>query len=209
MASIPIARARARARRRDVRADILGAARSLLTEIPFADLSIDMVMAAAGRSRTIFYRHFDDRQQLLLALLEELGGEMAALGQDWTQASPGHVMPRLREDLGGLVDIWVRNGPLMRALAAAAAQDPEVDAMYRALANRFIAITADRIEADIASGASAVANGTETARALVWMTERYLSESFGRRPAVVPPETVKKSLGDIWVRAIYGTSPDR
>ncbi|MEV0975137.1 TetR/AcrR family transcriptional regulator [Microtetraspora glauca] len=208
MVSRPTVQARARARRRDVRGDILNSARSLLAEVPFADLSIDMVMAAAGRSRTIFYRHFDDRQQLLLALLEELGGEMTALGQDWAQESAGQVIPRLREDLGGLVDIWVRNGSLMRALAAAAAQDPEVDAMYHALADRFIAITGERIKADIASGASTVANGTETARALVWMTERYLSECFGRGPASVPPETAKKTLGDIWVRAIYSISPD-
>ena len=45
----------------------------------------------------------------------------------------------------------------------------------------------------------------ETARALVWMMERYLNRSLGRQPAT-PRETVADTLTTIWTRVLYGAA---
>jgi TetR/AcrR family transcriptional regulator, ethionamide resistance regulator len=46
-------------------------------------------------------------------------------------------------------------------------------------------------------------DATETAKALVWMMERYLLLSLASRPPV-PPEVVAQTLSTIWVRTLYG-----
>ena len=43
----------------------------------------------------------------------------------------------------------------------------------------------------------------ETAKALVWMMERYLNLSLGRAPAT-PRHTVADTLATIWIRTLYG-----
>ena len=44
---------------------------------------------------------------------------------------------------------------------------------------------------------------TEAARALVWMSERYLKETLGRLPQA-PVANVVETLPEIWIRALYG-----
>jgi hypothetical protein len=44
----------------------------------------------------------------------------------------------------------------------------------------------------------------ETARALVWMMERYLNRSLGRVRADIPREMVANTLTTIWTRVLYG-----
>jgi TetR/AcrR family transcriptional regulator, ethionamide resistance regulator len=46
----------------------------------------------------------------------------------------------------------------------------------------------------------------ETARALVWMMERYLNRSLGRVQTGTSRETVVETLTTIWTRVLYGTN---
>ena len=48
----------------------------------------------------------------------------------------------------------------------------------------------------------------ETARALIWLDERYLSEALGRTPQT-DPQLVVDVLYKIWVSTLYGTSAPR
>ena len=57
----------------EARERILAAARRLLVERPFADLTVDALMAEAGLKRTIFYRHYRDLPQLAPDLLPDAG----------------------------------------------------------------------------------------------------------------------------------------
>ena len=68
----------------------------------------------------------------------------------------------------------------MRALADAAADDPDVEEAYNGIVEGFVDATARHIEEEIAVGADpAASTRDETAKALVWMMERYLNLSFG------------------------------
>ena len=81
--------------------------------------------------------------------------------------------------------------------------DPEVEATYRGLIERFVDATADHIEEDVAFGRISPLDTREAARALVWMNERYLRETLGRVPQT-PIETVVETLWMVWVRVLYG-----
>ncbi len=83
----------------------------------------------------------------------------------------------------GIVEVYATQGPVLRALADAAADDPEVEEVYGALVQSFIDVTTHHIEAEIEAGRVLPLDAAETARALVWMMERYLNRWTARRDA--------------------------
>ena len=78
--SSPAQRARQREQRERTRRQILAAADQFLRERPYRELSVEVVMAQTGLTRTAFYRHFDDVTDLVLQLLEEIGHDLYAVG---------------------------------------------------------------------------------------------------------------------------------
>ena len=188
--------------RRQARARILDGARMLLEERPWPDLPLDEIMRAADLSRTAFYRHFEDRQALLLALLAELEDAFTEAGAPWKAAAadpPG----ALRDGLLDLTALFVRHGRVLQAVTEASSRSDELRDTYLAMAEGLIATTAARIAADVEAGRSAVADPDGVARALTWMNERYLLFSLGREQRVVPA-TVIETLATIWTRTLYG-----
>lgn len=178
--------------------EILEAAESFLEEHPFRDLSVDEVMARTTLSRPSFYVYFRDRNQLLGRLVEGIGGELFEGASIWLTGAGD-----ARASLAAVAAVYAEHGLVLGAIADAAGHDPEADATYRGLIDRFVDATADRIEKDIAAGLIEPLDAREAARALVWMCERYLKETLGRLPQT-PLATVIATLPDIWERALYG-----
>jgi TetR/AcrR family transcriptional regulator, ethionamide resistance regulator len=182
--------------------EIIAAAESLLRERPFRELTVDEVMRRTELSRPSFYVYFTDRHQLVLKVVEHLGGELFTMSDRWLRGT-GEGPEIAREALDGIVAVYVEHGPVMRALADAAADDRGVDQAYNALVQTFIDATARHIEEEIATGRMLPVDARETATALVWMMERYLNLSLGREP-LTPHETVADTLATIWTRVLYG-----
>lgn len=195
-------RATQRAKRQSARLRILETTKALMADHPWSEISIQEIMAVSGVSRTSFYRHFDDGQHLLLTLLEEVAGKTGAPAETWLAAT-GSPIDALRAAVAELVSVYETHGPILQAVAEAAAQDADIDAVYHQVAGGFIETVSARIVIDVASGASPVRDPTETARALVWMCERYLAETMGRGPRT-DVETVRTTVFEIWARAVYG-----
>jgi AcrR family transcriptional regulator len=55
-----------------------GRPETVLLERPYREITVDLVMAQAGLSRTVFYRHLDDMPDVLLTLLRMIEGELAS-----------------------------------------------------------------------------------------------------------------------------------
>src|SRR5690606_6028099 len=103
----------------EARARILAATERLLMRdgLRYRDLTVDGVMAEAGLARTVFYRHFDGLPAVLLALLDEVAGQLAEAvdaGDD------------LRGVLEAVVAVYAEHGVLMRAVDEAAHVDDAV-----------------------------------------------------------------------------------
>ncbi len=103
---------------------ILDAASRLLRDRRFRDLTVDAVMAEAGLSRTVFYRHFESLGDLVIPLLEELGATLEDAGDH-------HEVDYVNRVLTRVVAIAVEHGPLLRAIDEAASHDDEVERAYR------------------------------------------------------------------------------
>lgn len=198
---------RQRQERRTARQRILDVCRDLLEQRAWSDIPLEDVMAGAGLTRTAFYRHFDDRDQVLLALLDELGIEFALTVDPW-QAAPDDPAEGLRLGLVALTAVYAEHGGVLTAIADAAARDSDVAARYDALADRLIALVEDRLRLDIAAGRARLDDPHEVARVLVWMNERYLTQTFGRKPHRATPEQAAAALNEVWQLTLYPSAGD-
>jgi AcrR family transcriptional regulator len=187
--------------------EIIAAAEALLRERPFRELTVDDLMAATSQSRTAFYRHFTDRQDLLVHLIGDLNEELWDMSAGWLRGS-GDPLVEGRRSLERLADVYATHGPLLRAIAEAASHDADVEGLYRGLVQGFVDATAARIRRDAAAGRTSLAHPDHVAAALVWMTERHLAATFGRVGATDPDRAAAlETLFTIWMRTLYAPDP--
>jgi AcrR family transcriptional regulator len=195
-------RVRRRQARDETRRQILDAAERLLRAGSFRELSVESLMAETGHSRTVFYRHFDDLADLVLAVLQDIGTELYEVSQRWI-SSLGEREAAVREGLSAIVDFFVRQGPLLRAVVEASHHDAEIERIYGGFLTLYRDLTAQALEREIAGGNIRRLDAAETARALTFMNEGYLLDSFGREPGA-DREQVLDALTAIWQRVLYG-----
>jgi TetR/AcrR family transcriptional regulator, ethionamide resistance regulator len=182
--------------------EILEAAEALLRQRPFREITVDEVMRRTDLSRPSFYVYFRDRHDVVLRVVERLGGELFAMSERWFRGEgEGPVLVRAAAE--GFVAVFAEHGPVLRALADAATDDSRVEAAYGQIVQGLITATARHIEEEVAAGRVLPLDPGETAKALVWMGERYLQLSLGR-PPLTPPERVTETLTTIWSRVLYG-----
>ena len=177
----------------------------MLEDRPWSDVSLQEVMQRAELTRTAFYRHFPERQVLLLALLDDVGVRLDLVADPWERGE-GAPLETLERSLRELVDVFARHGRLLRAIADTAGHDAAVAQMYDELGARLVSSAAERIRSEVQAGRSHARDPDEVAAALVWMNERYLLDQFGR-PPLGDPERAAGALVEVWTRAVYGRDP--
>jgi AcrR family transcriptional regulator len=202
--AVPTAPRRAQTRqvRQESRERIVAAATELVRTTPYAALSVDEVMRRAGLGRTIFYRHFDDLGDLILRAAREAVDELYETQRVLGEARIGAEPAEVRRAIEPVVAVYERHGPLLRAIAEAAAADEQVSADHRTLRDRFDALVEQALGRVWPAATSAPADLAETARALNRMNESYLTEAFGREPRV-PPAVAVQTLTEVWDAVIH------
>jgi len=194
-------RRRSHERRAATERSILDAVESLLADRSFRDVAVEDVMTVAGLGRTAFYRYFPDLEAVLLRLMSEVAGEIAAAARIWLRGEDPKAMGAAGV---ALASVYERRGRLLLAFADAAAAGPELEGVWGEAVGGFVAMTARRIQELGEAGIADVDDAFETARALVWMTERYLLEVFGRQAVKgITTQHASDVLGVIWQRALF------
>ena len=176
--------------------EILDSAERFLRERPLRELTIDEVMAGTGLSRPAFYVYFRDRHDLVLRLIGEIGSELFEMADIWLKGGD------LRAGVEGVVAVYAKHGPVLRAISDAAVDDPDVEHAYHSLVQRFIDATAEHIRTEQRDGRAEGMTARRTAAALVWMNECYLSMCLGGQKQLKPRE-VADTLAQIWTRTLY------
>ena len=194
-------RARRREQRETTRREILGAADRLLRERPYRELSVDLVMAQTGLSRTAFYRHFDDVPSLVLELLEDVGRELYAIAERWRAKAVADFAGSAREGLSGTVAFMVGHGRLVRAVRDAAATDELIERGYRRFLDAFAEMMQSGFDELVQAGQLEVPDTRAVARALNFMNEAFLLDEFGHAP-LGDPEVALATLEMIWNRVV-------
>jgi AcrR family transcriptional regulator len=184
--------------REENRARIVAAAEDALRQRPFREVSIDDVMGAAGLTRTIFYRHFDDMSDLLVKVAGPVFDELFELERALADVERPDL-ESLRAALEPAVETFVRHGPLVRAIAEAAGHDAAVESAYREVFERYVDFTAATLRR---FGASGPADPDQIARALTFMNVGYLIDAFGGAEPKVAPAAALDAIAGIWARTL-------
>ena len=180
---------------------ILQTVESLLADRSFRDLTVEDVMRQAELPRTTFYRYFTDLESILLHGVAEIADELNEASTLW-YAAVGDPAAALGPAATGLVEVYQRHGRLLLAFSDAAAIAPEVEQAWHAAIEGFVEQTTNRIRHLQQSGDTEVPDAREIARALVWMTERYLHETYGRGSGT-PTSTAVETIVTIWRRTLF------
>jgi AcrR family transcriptional regulator len=198
--SVSVQRSRRREQREQTRREILAAADEFLRERPYRELSVDILMAKTGLTRTAFYRHFDDVTELVLTLLEEVGSELRDVAVRWLSRAGDEFGVAAQDGLAGIVSFFERNGPLVRAVSDAAATDEQIERAYLGTMNAFGEMIAQGLDKLVERGLLEPCDTRHLSRALNLMNERYLLDEFGTGSG--DPVAALATLERIWLRTV-------
>lgn len=192
-------RERTRATRKATEAALIAAATQLLDEgTPFAELGIDQIVRAAGFSRPTFYAYFRDKRELVLRMGLALEADLATAADPWLESEHNELRPTLV----AVLETFRAHGATVGALVEAATYDPAVAELWRGLHTRFLPIAQERIRrSDPSLGEPRAA---ARAYALVWMTERTLTDHLANR--TVDEAALLDELTRFWQQATGGAT---
>lgn len=186
------------------RAEILDAAEAALWDVPLTQLTVGTLMERTRLGRSSFYVHFSDTGELTAALLERLEGQLWQAASHWTSTDGGPAA--LDAALEGVVDVWHRHGPVLRAIVEASFADARLDQLWRGgVIDRFAHAVAEAIRQLPDSRGT---DADELATALLLLNERYLMDRLGSQPQA-DPKLVSDTLRTLWHRALYDSDQHR
>jgi AcrR family transcriptional regulator len=167
----------------------------------YADLSVERIAAAAGRTRTAFYFYFRDKRDLLMRATEEVAAQLYAEADRWWSGRRG--AEDLEEAIGKVLTIYRAHGPLLRAVVEASTYDVEVGRFWDEVIGPFIVATERRLQADGGLDRDAA---HAKAFVLVWATERVCYQQVTRTGGRLDDEQAVSALVEVWERSVYPRS---
>ena len=194
-------------KRQATEAAVLTAMEELLADgMPYAALSVERIATRAGISRTAFYFYFADKRELLMRLASELSDEFYREADAWWSGA-GDGSEQLTAAVGKIAALYRAHSPLVCAIVEVSAYDEVVGPFWRALVERFVDASAQRIATEIEAGRADPALVPHAmAFSLVWMTERALYQMLAQDDPVCGEELVR-ALARIWTSTVYGAAP--
>jgi AcrR family transcriptional regulator len=196
-----------RARRHDkVVARMIGVVEALLRETDsYLDLSVEQIIEAGGMSRSTFYRYFDDKVDLIVALGDRAITEVITTAQAIWELPPGSSREEVNQAVGRAFDAYLPHTQLMAAVQEVSTYDRRAREHFgTAYARAQRAIAAHIRAGQQAGSVRQELHPDETAGWLTWMVERGMSQlgPGASRPTL---ERLQESLTAIIWHTLYGT----
>ena len=146
----------------------------------YADLSVEAIITAGGISRSTFYVYFEDKGDLLVAMAQDVIGDLLADGASWWELPVDATREDLHKALSVPIDTYRKHRTILGAVAETAAYDPRVREQQRKLIDQVVtALTTYIGDAQSAGVADAHLDSARTAQWLIWMIERGLYQLVG------------------------------
>ena len=187
---------------------IVAAVRELLTEKPFAELSVSTISDRAGVARSGFYFYFDSKYAVLAHILGEVAEELEELTQDFVPRGPGETPAEFAERMvGSAAAVYAHNDPVMSACNIARGTDAEI----REILDRYNEAVIDQIvpivEAEIAGGNADPI--TSDVRGLVRMLSGVTAMTLSGETIFTGPDRDLDRAVDVleklWLHALWGS----
>jgi TetR/AcrR family transcriptional regulator, ethionamide resistance regulator len=186
------------------RREILDAAEALLAERPFRELSVDELMARTGMTRSSFYHYFRSLEEIAIALMRRVQGEMMEAAAPWiAPAYEGDPALAAERGIRATAEVFARHGLVVAAIHEASFHYAAVQRAWRdGILEDWIRAIATQLRAHRDRGVTHVADPEEIARALLLMNTAVFVERLGK-PEPDSPERVAGALTEIWIGALY------
>lgn len=190
-----------RERRQKAREKAIASALKLAEKGSFRDVTVDQIARSSGLSRSAFYTHFQDKQELLMVAVEEVSEQLYEMADRWWHGV-GPPAERVRRAIDGVVSVYAEHARVLRIATEVSTYDDEVRALWLDIAERFIEATADHVRAEQDVGLiPRNLDPRSTAESLYWMAERCCYMYLGRGDRT--PKAVIEALAPVWTAALY------
>ena len=176
----------------------------MLGERPLEDISIEELATGAGISRPSFYFYFSSKDDVLLALLDQVISQVqhrvAALPRDF-DTDPEAAW---RRSIGVFVEVFTEHRAVSAAAITGRARNAEVHDLWAKSMQTWVGYSTEVIIAERARGAAPDGvDAAELATALNLMNERVLGAAFTGETPAIDQAHVLDVLSSIWIRSIY------
>jgi AcrR family transcriptional regulator len=195
------------AKGRQTREAIEQAARKLFAERGFHGTTLADITSAAGKSPAVFYRYFDDKEDLLAALAESfLHDIVAPLGETLNLPESPEDDAYFSSVVAGYWNIFKQNIGVMIAVAQLAATQPR----FAAVQNEFRRFGMDIVAASVRhaqeQGYGAELVPEHTAAAIALLFENFTTVFVGTSGLGldITDEDAIATLARIWKKTLYG-----
>lgn len=187
------------------RVAIVDAVRRLLTEVPFAELSIGRITESANITRSGFYFYFDSKYEVLAVAFGDLWAEMqATMHRFELRAATETPADYSRRTLALATGVWRNNAPLINALMIARESDEQLRRMWDEWFDQLTDHVVTVVDLERGTGAAQPAHPDtpQLVRRLIGLTVWALHEDDLRADA--DPERTLDVLDAIWLAAAWG-----
>jgi AcrR family transcriptional regulator len=143
----------------------------------YLDISVEQIIEAGGMSRSTFYRYFDDKADLIVALGDSAMTEIITTAQAIWELPPGSSREDVSAAVGRAFDAYLPHTQLMSAVQEVSTYDKRAREHFGAAYARAQRAIAQHIRAGQKAGSvRAELHPDETAGWLTWMVERGMSQ---------------------------------
>jgi AcrR family transcriptional regulator len=148
------------------------AAREAFAELGWQGTRVEDIVARAGVSHGTFYTYYVYKVAILEDLVRESRAEFAALASDPWEADD--VRGALERVIGGFLDLYERDAPIMRTWLQAAREERRFSTLYVSSREQFVDRVSEHLaEALAVSGRSGTPPPRTVASSLVSMVEHF------------------------------------
>ncbi|WP_431238315.1 TetR/AcrR family transcriptional regulator [Mycolicibacterium aichiense] len=191
----------------DREAAILRTLEEMLTERPFAEISVDELAKGAGLSRPTFYFYFASKDAVLVRLFTRA---ITASGPDQQQSADvsGQPQQAWRDGIYAFFDSLRPNRAVVLAGLGVMATNTELREVWASFMTGWIDYTAALITRERERGAAPdTIPARDLATALNLMNERVVVAAQGTQQPTLAEDAALESVVHIWITSIYGGAP--
>ncbi|MEE2851776.1 MAG: TetR/AcrR family transcriptional regulator [Actinomycetota bacterium] len=205
--SAPEANRELTAKGRQTRQAIEQAARKLFAERGFHGTTLADITSAAGKSPAVFYRYFNDKEDLLAALAESFLHEVV------TPSGLSVHLPDSPDDdafftsvVTGYWNMFKQNIGIMIAVAQLAATQQRFAAVQNEFRRFGVDIVAASVRRAQEQGYGAELNPQHTAAAIALLFENFTTVFVGQSGLgmEISDEDAIATLSTVWKKTVYG-----
>jgi AcrR family transcriptional regulator len=189
-------------RGQDARAQILEAARSCFTEHGYVETSIDDIATTAGRSRAAVYQYFENKNDIFLTFVYELGADLLRATRVLTRFTPDAAgAEELRVWLDGLIEVVDRHSTTFLLWETVETTEHTLHAPAASFVDTFAAT----VDAALARSDVEALDARAWALAILTMIERFTLLRLDRPELFA--DTGVGTLVEIVQRALFPSAP--